>query len=213
MDFKQSLANAAKHGPAQQAEVITLNEYIDRVSERPTIAATAHERIYDMIRAAGFSDGHHAGEVSYGFFREELFGLDVPLDRLVRNFETAAQGHQTRRRILLLWGPPGGAKSSVAALLKRGLEDWSRTDDGAVYALQGCPMHEEPLHLVPEALRSQAREHTRTVVEGEDLPGLQLAAGARVRWRLSQLPDRADLLLGGDAASGSGRSSPATPSR
>ena len=170
MDFKQSLANAAKHDAAAQAEVITLNEYIDRVSERPTIAATAHERIYDMIRAAGFRDGHHAGEVSHGFFREELFGLDVPLDRLVRNFETAAQGHQTRRRILLLWGPPGGAKSSVASLLKRGLEDWSRTDDGAVYALQGCPMHEEPLHLVPDALRSQAREHTRTVVEGQPCP-------------------------------------------
>ena len=108
--------------------------------------------------------------MSHAFFREELFGLDVPLDQLVRNFETAAQGHQTRRRILLLWGPPGGAKSSVATLLKRGLEDWSRTDDGAVYALQGCPMHEEPLHLVPAALRAQAREHTRTVVEGRTCP-------------------------------------------
>src|ERR1700761_7080436 len=170
MDFKQSLAYAAKHDPAQHAEVITLNEYIDRVSERPTIAATAHERIYDMIRAAGFSDGHHAGEVSYGFFREELFGLDVPLDRLVRTFETAAQGHQTRRRILLLWGPPGGAKSSVASLLKRGLEEWSYTDDGAVYALVGCPMHEEPLHLIPDALRGPAREHTRVPIEGRLCP-------------------------------------------
>ena len=139
MDFKQALADAAKHGTAEQAEFITLNEYIDRVAERPTIAATAHQRIYDMIRAAGFTDGLHAGEVSYNFFRRELFGLDVPLDRLVRYFETAAQGHETRRRILLLWGPPGGAKSSVAALLKRGLEDWSHTDDGAVYAAAGMP--------------------------------------------------------------------------
>jgi len=89
MDFKQSLVNAAKHGPAQQAEVITLNEYIDRVSERPTVAATAHERIYDMIRAAGFSDGHHAGEVSHGFFREELFGLDMPLDQYLAVGEKA----------------------------------------------------------------------------------------------------------------------------
>src|SRR5437016_4495047 len=136
MDFKQALADAAKHGSAEQAEFITLNEYIDRVAERPAIAATAHQRIYDMVRAAGFTDGLHAGEVSCNFFRRELFGLDVPLDRLVRYFETAAQGHETRRRILLLWGPPGGAKSSVAALLKRGLEDWSHADDGALYAVQ-----------------------------------------------------------------------------
>jgi serine protein kinase len=170
MDFKQSLADAAKHGCTDQTEVITLNEYVDRVAERPTIAATAHQRTYDMIRAAGFTDGLHAGEVSHKFFSQELFGLDVPLDRVVRNFETAAQGHETRRRILLLWGPPGGAKSSVAALLKRGLEDWSRTEDGAVYALQGCPMHEEPLHLIPDALRADAREHTRVQVEGRACP-------------------------------------------
>ena len=170
MDFKQVLADAAKHGSAERTELVTLNEYVDRVAERPSIAASAHQRIYDMIKAAGVTDGLHAGEVSHNFFSRELFGLDVPLDRLVRNFETAAQGHETRRRILLLWGPPGGAKSSVAALLKRGLEDWSRTDDGAVYALQGCPMHEEPLHLVPEALRAQAREHTRVAVEGRPCP-------------------------------------------
>ena len=170
MDFKQSLADAAKQGCAERTEVITLNEYVDRVAERPTIAATAHQRAYDMIKAAGFTEGLHAGEVSHKFFSQELFGLDVPLDRVVRNFETAAQGHETRRRILLLWGPPGGAKSSVAGLLKRGLEDWTRTDDGAVYALQGCPMHEEPLHLIPDSLRGGAREHTRVEVEGRACP-------------------------------------------
>ena len=159
-----------KHGYAEQPEIITLNEYIDRVAERPAIAATAHQRIYEMIRAGGFTDGLHAGEVSYRFFRDELFGLDVPLERVVRTFETAAQGHETRRRILLLWGPPGGAKSSVATLLKRGLEDWTRTEEGAVYALQGCPMHEEPLHLVPAALRTQAHEHTHVGVEGSPCP-------------------------------------------
>ena len=166
MDFKQALADAARVGPAEKAEVITLNEYIDRVAERPTIAATAHQRVHDMIQAAGASPGLHAGETSYGFFSSDLFGLDLPLERVVRYFETAAQGHETRRRILLLWGPPGGAKSSVAALLKRGLEAWTATDEGAAYALQGCPMHEEPLHLIPAPLRPQAREHTGVAVQG-----------------------------------------------
>ena len=166
MNFKQALADAAKQGPAQKAELITLNEYVDRVAAHPSIAATAHERIFQMIRAAGWEPGLHAGETSYGFFAADLYGLDVPLERIVRYFETASQGHETRRRILLLWGPPGGAKSSVAALLKRGLEAWTSTEVGAVYTLQGCPMHEEPLHLIPAALRPQAREHTGIPIQG-----------------------------------------------
>ena len=90
MEFKKALAEAAKQGPAQKAEIITLNEYIDRVAQRPTIAATAHQRVYDMVKAAGFTDGLHAGEISHNFFSAELFGLDVPLERVVRYFETAA---------------------------------------------------------------------------------------------------------------------------
>jgi serine protein kinase len=170
VDFQQALRQASQHAPAERAEVIALNEYIDRVAERPTIAASAHQRVYNMIIGAGSQGGRHAGETSYNFFAGELFGLDVPMERVVRYFETAAQGHETRRRILLLWGPPGGAKSSVAAMLKRGLEAWSRTDDGAAYALQGCPMHEEPLHLIPEGLRAQAREHTGVALEGQLCP-------------------------------------------
>ena len=104
MDFKQAMAEAAKTAPTTRAEVVSLNEYVDRVATRPTIAATAHQRVHDMIKAAGSTDGLHAGEISYNFFSRELFGLDVPLERIVRYFETAAQGHETRRRILLLWG-------------------------------------------------------------------------------------------------------------
>jgi serine protein kinase len=176
VNFKQQLEDAAKQVQADHREVITLNEYIDRVAARPSIAATAHQRVYEMIVAAGSRDGAHAGETSYDFFSQELFGLDIPLERIVRYFETAAQGHETRRRILLLWGPPGGAKSSIAALLKRGLEAWSRSDGGAMYALQGCPMHEEPLHLIPHQLRGQAYQHTGVHVEGNLCPVC--------RWRL-----------------------------
>ena len=176
MNFKQALADAAKQGPVVKPELITLNEYVDRVAAMPSIAATAHERIFQMIRAAGWTPGLHAGETSFGFFAADLFGLDVPLERIVRYFETAAQGHETRRRILLLWGPPGGAKSSVAGLLKRGLEAWTATEAGAAYTLQGCPMHEEPLHLIPAALRPQAREHTGVPIQGGLCPVCQ--------WRL-----------------------------
>ena len=38
-------------------------------------------------------------------------------------------------------------------MLKRGLETYSRTDRGAIFAIKGCPMHEDPLHLIPHHLR------------------------------------------------------------
>lgn len=101
MDFHEALTEAAKAGPAESDEVITVNEYIDRVAAHPSIAATAHQRIHDMIRAAGSAPGLHSGATSYDFFCGELFGLDVPLERVVSYFETAAHGHETRRRILL----------------------------------------------------------------------------------------------------------------
>lgn len=61
MDFHEALTEAAKAGPAESDEVITVNEYIDRVAAHPSIAATAHQRIHDMIRAAGSAPGLHAG--------------------------------------------------------------------------------------------------------------------------------------------------------
>src|SRR5690606_20412209 len=74
------------------------------------------------------------------------------------------------RRLLLLLGPPSGGKSSLVILLKRGLEEYSRTDDGAVYALQGCPVHESPLHLVPHVLRAEFRHAYGVEISGELCP-------------------------------------------
>jgi serine protein kinase len=60
----------------------------------------------------------------------------------------------------------GSSKSTITRLLKKGLENYSRTDVGALYTygwreegLDGvatyvdCPMHEEPLHLIPAEFR------------------------------------------------------------
>lgn len=164
MDLKQEFEAVADARTSDEAP-ITLNEYVALVTAHPTIAVTAHQRIYNMISAKGSKPGAQPEETSYNFFADELFGMDVPLDRLVRYFDSAAQGHETRRRILLLWGPPGGAKSSVLDLLKRGLEAYSYTDEGALYAIDGCPMHEEPLHLVPPQLRKRVHEETTILVE------------------------------------------------
>lgn len=170
MSLHEALEQAVNDRSAEESRLITLNEYIEIVRENPTVAATAHERVYNMVMAEGKEPGIHPEETSFNFFAEELYGMDVPLARMVTYFDSAAQGHETRRRILLLWGPPGGAKSSVAAMLKHGLEAYSYTDAGALYAIDGCPMHEEPLHLVPEHLRSRVTQEVDVNVEGHLCP-------------------------------------------
>lgn len=178
MDLREALANAATRGALESEPPITLNEYLEIVQKNPTVADSAHARVYNMIMSEGSEPGAQPEETSFKFFSDELFGMDVPLERLVRYFDSAAQGHETRRRILLMWGPPGGAKSSVAAILKRGLEAYSHTDEGAIYTLDGCPMHEEPLRLVPQDLRAQVRKETGLNVEGGLCPVCQ--------WRLRE---------------------------
>jgi serine protein kinase len=75
-----------------------------------------------------------------------------------------------RKRILLLMGPVGGGKSTIVNMLKRGLEEWTKTTEGAVYAIKDCPMHEEPLHLIPHQLRSEIEKHYGIYIEGDLCP-------------------------------------------
>ena len=74
------------------------------------------------------------------------------------------------RRLLLLLGPPSGGKSTLAILLKRGLEEYSHTDEGALYAIKGSPMHESPLSLIPTSLRAAFRESYGVELHGELSP-------------------------------------------
>src|SRR5690625_60530 len=67
-------------------------------------------------------------------------------------------------------GPVSGGKSTIVTMLKRGLEQYSRTDEGAVYAIKGCPMHEDPLHLIPNHLREDFFEEYGIRIEGSLSP-------------------------------------------
>lgn len=155
-------------------------DYLDLVVSNPRIARNAFQRIYDMILHFGTQryTSHKREFVHYKFFddpfengADAVFGLDGALMRLVETFKSAAQGYGTDRRILLLHGPVGSSKSTIARLLKKGLEYYSQLDEGALYAfcwklpgedgreeLHRCPMHEEPLKLIPRSARVQIIE-------------------------------------------------------
>ena len=147
----------------------TFAEYLDLVKEKPHVAQTAHSRVYNMIKDAGV-EGEEGSKV-YKFFSNQLYGLEEPLEKLVEEyFHSAAKRLDVRKRILLLMGPVSGGKSTLVTMLKRGLEKDSRTDQGAVYAIAGCPMHEDPLHLIPQHLREEFYEEYGIKIEGNLSP-------------------------------------------
>ncbi|MCC7105075.1 MAG: protein prkA [Chloroflexi bacterium] len=144
-------------------------DYFDLALTNPSVTRLSHGRVYDMIMAAGV-EGNREGEKSYRFFSDELYGIEKPLQHLVDYYASAARRLEVRKRILLLMGPVGGGKSTIVAMLKRGLERHSRTDEGAVYAIKGCPMHEEPLHLIPDDLRAEIEQEYGLYIEGDLCP-------------------------------------------
>ncbi|MGM0748434.1 MAG: serine/threonine protein kinase PrkA [Bacillota bacterium] len=130
----------------------TFADYLEIIKENPMVAQSAHSRVFNMIKDSGIEES--GGKKKYSFFDRELFGLEESLERLVEEyFHPAAKRLDVRKRILLLMGPVSGGKSTLVTMLKKGLEAYSLTDNGAVYAIKGCPMHEDPLHLIPQNLR------------------------------------------------------------
>jgi len=171
-------------------------DYLDLVRGDPRVARTAFQRLYDMILSYGYDQYTHYREtlIHYRFFddpfengRDAVFGLDKPLMELARVFQAAARRYGTERRVLLLHGPVGTAKSTIIRLLKKGLEAYSRTEAGRLYSFywqpdegerMDCPMHEEPLHLIPPEFRAAVLadinagldEAERVEIEGDLCP-------------------------------------------
>ena len=177
-------------------------DYLRLVQEHPHIARNSFQRLYDMIVSYGsrrYTEykkeivHYHFFDDPFGGGRDAVFGLDLPLMKLVQVLKAAAMGYGPERRVLLLHGPVGSAKSTIARLLKRGLEHYSRTPEGALYTYtwvdaevdlpdaphgreMPCPMHEEPLKLLPVGIRSEFLEQLgmdrgrRIQVEGELCP-------------------------------------------
>ncbi|MEX2103740.1 MAG: protein prkA, partial [Bacilli bacterium] len=164
----------------------TFTEYLELLRHSPHLAQTAHSRVYDMIADAGLEEQY--GQRKYTFFNQEIFGLDRAIERLVEEyFHSAARRLDVRKRILLLMGPVSGGKSTIVTILKKGLEKFSKTDQGAVYAIKGCPMHEEPLHLIPSGLRSEFEKEYGVRIEGNLCPSCQLRLKSEYNGRIENV--------------------------
>lgn len=151
----------------------SFKDYVQLLKKDPSPAMTAHTRVYEMMKSYGVED--HSGRKTYKFFEQEIFGLDRAVEKLVEEyFHSSARRLDVRKRILLLMGPVSGGKSTIVTMLKKGLEKFSRTDRGAIYAIKGCPMHEEPLHLIPQELRPEIEKELDVRIEGNLCPSCQM---------------------------------------
>jgi serine protein kinase len=165
----------------------TFRDYIQLLHDQPQLAMTSHSRVYEMIRSAGVEERN--GTKHYRFFENDLFGLDRTLEKLVEEyFHSAARRLDVRKRILLLMGPVSGGKSTIVTLLKKGLERYSRAEGGAVYAIKGCPMHEEPLHLIPEELRPEFERALQVKIEGALCPSCRMRLETEFNGRIEDVP-------------------------
>jgi serine protein kinase len=160
----------------------SFEDYLAIVRERPQVTRNAFQRVYDMVISYGTEEyiDNKKKLIRYNFFRDEIeqgkdavFGLDIPLMRLMNVLKAAAEGYGPERRVILLHGPVGSSKSTIARLLKKGLEAYSMTPEGALYTFRwvnlaatglasggadafDSPMHEESLRLIPIEWRERA---------------------------------------------------------
>ncbi|MDQ0150531.1 PrkA family serine protein kinase [Eubacterium multiforme] len=152
-------------------------DYLEIVKENPDIAKLSHKRLYDIIKKEGVETlkGEENYKVKriygndvirkYGFFKDDFFGIDKVLMKLVNYFHSAAMKGEEARQVLYLVGPVGAGKSSLVESLKKALEGCE-----SIYSIKGCPMHEEPLHLIPKHLRPEFENLLGVKIEGDLCP-------------------------------------------
>jgi len=160
----------------------SFEDYLNIVRERPQVTRNAFQRVYDMVISYGTEEyiDNKKKLIRYNFFRDELdegkdavFGLDIPLMRLMNVLKAASEGYGPERRVILLHGPVGSSKSTIARSLKKGLERYSQSPEGALFTFKwvnladsglasggadsfDSPMHEDPLRLIPQDWREKA---------------------------------------------------------
>jgi len=175
-DFLDLIANQRKAKKKEKFEG-TFLDYLSLVEKKPESVKLAHKRLYESISNQGFEtldvDSEDYRDIfngdkirKYEYFEKEFFGMETVTNKLMRFLKSAAFKGEESRQVLLLMGPVGAGKSALVESVKRALE--SNADN--YYYLEGCPIREEPLHLLPRSLRSKFEEILGVHIEGDLCP-------------------------------------------
>lgn len=176
MDFKEFIkSDREKHN--KQKFKGTFIDYLEIVKDNPDVAKLSHKRIYDLIVDKGFEilrpeENAKIKKIygnekikKYNFFKDDFYGIDTVIMKIMNYFHSASMKGEEARQVLYLVGPVGAGKSSLVEAIKKSLETAP-----PVYVLEGCPMHEEPLHLIPKHLRKEFEDMLGVKIEGDLCP-------------------------------------------
>jgi serine protein kinase len=173
----------------------TFLDYLERIKETPEVAKLAHARLHDVILRVGVHDINESDDARvkrlfkdepvkvYDFFADEFFGIEKVVAQIARYFHSAALKGEESRQVLYLMGPVGSGKSSLVEKLQHGLEE-----SDPFYAIDGCPMAEEPLHLIPRHLRREFEKMLGVHVEGDLCPVCRFRLKEEFGGRYEEVP-------------------------
>lgn len=153
-----------------------LEDYLNLIEKDSSIPVLAHKRLYEQIMTHGVTtldetdprcnklfDGESVK--IYDYFSAHFFGMERPLEKVMRFLRSASMKGEESRQVLLLLGPVGAGKSALVEHIKGALEE-----SAPAYVLEGCPIREEPLHLIPRSLRQSFEEKYKIKIEGDLCP-------------------------------------------
>lgn len=139
----EAITNDSKRDFKEKNYLLTLEEYLELVAKKPKVLLrTSAQYIKDMLDSFGTAEtevGHEGAQSHFALF-ERPRGRNKP--PIVGQHEAHAQIYKILEqfvrqgkvdKLILLHGPNGSSKSSTAEALAQALEEYSRSDQGAVY--------------------------------------------------------------------------------
>ena len=107
----------------------TLEDYLQLLEKDPEIAVLAHKRLYKQILGEGMITLDETNERCnklfngesvkvYDYFDGQFFGMERPLEKVMRFLHSAAMRGEESRQVLLLLGPVGAGKSALIEHIK-----------------------------------------------------------------------------------------------
>ncbi len=145
-------------GTIQDDEVLGFPEYLDLVKREPWTTRNTFQLLHDMLLSSGVERTIVPGKPikhRYAFFEDDalvgtfvVFGQQKAKENLLEKIDNASRGLEASKRLWILLGPPGAAKSRSMDGIKTALNVYSRSDEGKTYTLL--------LPTVDERLREKA---------------------------------------------------------
>ena len=167
-----------KHQEKKKVEKFrgTLSDYLKIIEENSGVTKLAHKRLFDVISSHGITkmdpSEHRCNKLfggenvrTYDYFQSKFFGMERSLAKIMRFLRSASLKGEESRQVLLLLGPVGAGKSALLEHIKGALEECE-----PMYHISDCPIHEEPLHLIPRSLREEFQKIYGIKIEGDLCP-------------------------------------------